>query len=294
MNIAIFGRLTKTTRFDVLGEFFAYLQTTGVQASILASYAEELRTHGLDAATSGIRRFDTLSDMGSPDFVYSIGGDGTILDAVRFIAHANIPILGVNAGRLGFLASVNQQELQTATADLIVNAWKPDVRSLLSITAKPNPVFADFNCGLNEITVHKALSNEMITVHTFVNGEFLNSYWTDGLIVSTPTGSTAYSLACGGPILSPKTPSFVLTPIAPHSLTVRPMVIPDSAVISFAIESRSGQALVALDNRTELIADSTELAVRRADVGVTLVRLPSRGYFSTLRSRLSWGLDTRG
>ena len=292
MQIALFGRLTKTTQPAVLAEFVAFAREQGVGLRVLAAYADELERAGL-ALGPHIERFEQAEQLSDVSFLYSIGGDGTILDAVRFIGRHNIPVLGVNAGRLGFLASVNQHELQTATLDLLANAWKPDVRTMLSIQAKPQPVFNDNNRGLNEVTIHKANSNEMITIHTYVNGEFLNSYWTDGLVISTPTGSTAYSLACGGPIVSPAAASIVITPIAPHSLTVRPMVIPDHAVISLAIESRSGQALVALDNRTELISDHTELAVRKADVTATLVRLPARSYFQTLRGRLSWGLDSR-
>lgn len=293
MKIALFGRLTKTTLPEVLAEFFAFARERGIEMHALAGYADELKTLGLDLGSYGIATYHDIAEVADANFVYCLGGDGTILDAVRFIGATRLPILGVNAGRLGFLASVNQQELQTATLDLLANAWKPDVRTMLSVQAKPNPIFVGYNNGLNEVTIHKANSNEMITIHTYVNGEFLNSYWTDGLVISTPTGSTAYSLACGGPILSPTTASFVVTPIAPHSLTVRPMVIPDTAVISLAIESRSGAALVALDNRTELISDHTELAVRKSELAATLVRLPARSYFQTLRGRLSWGLDSR-
>ncbi len=292
MQIALFGRLTKTTQLGVIHEFVDFARERDIRLHVLQAYADELQHAGLSLGPE-IARFKQAEQIAQANFVYSLGGDGTILDTVRFIGRLPLPVLGVNAGRLGFLASVNQHELQAATLDLLANAWKPDVRTMLSLQAKPQPVFVDNNRGLNEVTIHKANSNEMITIHAYVNGEFLNSYWTDGLVISTPTGSTAYSLACGGPIMSPTAASMVITPIAPHSLTVRPMVIPDSAVISLAIESRSGQALVALDNRTELISDHTELAVRKADIAATLVRLPARSYFQTLRGRLSWGLDSR-
>jgi NAD+ kinase len=194
---------------------------------------------------------------------------------------------------LGFLASISQHELCAVTDDLIRNAWRDDRRTMVEVEAEPTGIFGDYNYGLNEVTIHKSHSNEMITVHTYINGELLNSYWADGLIIATPTGSTAYSLACGGPILTPQAGAFVITPIAPHSLTVRPIVIPDSSVISFEIESRSGQVIVALDNRTEIVNNNIALAVRKASFDTRLVKLMPRSFYHTLRTRLNWGLDTR-
>jgi NAD+ kinase len=294
MHIAVFGRVTKTTNFEVLRDFFLHLQQEGITYSILGEYAVQLSQHKvLEPPAQPARLFDTVQQVQGADFLYCIGGDGTILDAVHFLGRTPIPILGVNAGRLGFLASVSQYELKLATADLKRNAWKTDPRTLLTLESRPAKIFETERFGLNEITIHKSNSNEMIVIHTFINGEFLNSYWTDGLIVSTPTGSTAYSMACGGPIISPRSSVLVITPIAPHSLTVRPMIIPDNSVISFEIESRSGQALVAVDNGTTLVPENIELAVKKADFVLNLVKLPSRSYFNTLRNRLNWGLDNR-
>jgi NAD+ kinase len=225
--------------------------------------------------------------------MYSIGGDGTLLDAVRLVGKNPIPILGINVGRLGFLTHATLDNLPQLTNELSKNNFLVEARSLIIAETEPHNIFGNENYGLNEVTIHKANSNEMIVIHVYVNGEFLNTYWADGLIISTPTGSTAYSLACGGPIISPRSNTFVLTPIAPHSLTVRPIILPDDIIISFEVESRSGQALVAVDNRTTLVQNHQEIAIRRADFDIQLVRLPNRSYFDTLRYRLNWGLDVR-
>lgn len=292
MRIALFGRWTKSTNLEVLADFVQYLHAEGIQYNVHADYVAQMSEHGFEfVGASGT--YDTCEALRGTDFLFVIGGDGTILDAVRFVGKAGLPIVGVNAGRLGFLTTVSQYELKAAMQDLTRNAWRIDPRAMLTVETRPDRKFQKCNYGLNEVTIHKANSNEMITISTYINGEFLNAYWADGLIISTPTGSTAYSLACGGPIIAPTAGVLVLTPIAPHSLTVRPLVISDDAVISFEIQSRSGQALVAVDNVTELVDQQTEVAVRKAAFTANLVRLPSRTYFATLRGRLNWGLDQR-
>ncbi|MCZ2357409.1 MAG: NAD kinase [Bacteroidia bacterium] len=294
MKIAIYGKTTKNTNFTILGDFLYFLHSQQIDYVLHEEYASELRSQPFFKEHLGIIQniFRDISDIQDIDFFYCIGGDGTLLNAVRFLKHFTVPVVGVNAGRLGFLTPIQQQAIEEVTVELLNNAWKLDERSLIELSSYPE-IFADWNFGLNEITIHKAISNEMIVVHTFVNGEFLNSYWCDGLIVSTPTGSTAYNLACGGPLISPNSGTFVLTPIAPHSLTVRPIIVADSSVISFQIESRSGNALVAIDNRTEIVPAKIELAVRKSIHKLHLVRAGSRTFFSTLRSRLNWGLDPR-
>ncbi len=294
MHIAIYGRHTKTTNYEVLRDFLLYLQAEDIRYSLHSDYALPLAQHGvLDAPVQPHKLFEKAEQIAGVDFLYCIGGDGTMLDVVHFLGREPIPVLGVNSGRLGFLASVSQYELKPATADLKRNAWKSDPRTLITLESRPEPIYTEERVGLNEVTLHKSNSNEMIVIHTYINGEYLNSYWADGLIISTPTGSTAYSMACGGPIISPRSGTFVITPIAPHSLTVRPIVIPDTSIVSFELETRSGQALVAVDNSTVTVPHNIELAVRKADYQLTLVKLPSRSYFNTLRTRLSWGLDTR-
>lgn len=296
MRLAIFGRLTANTNLDQLGQFFDYLHCHRIPFSIHHEYAEELA--GLAAFAPHhshlASTFSEMREVAECDYLFSLGGDGTLLDAIRYIGHLEIPIVGVNFGRLGFLASGQQEDLLSITDGLRLGSYKLDTRKMIQVDSNPALNFGGHNVGLNEVTLHKANSNEMIVIHTYINGEFLNTYWADGLIISTPTGSTAYSLACGGPIMMPSADVFVLTPIAPHSLTVRPFIVPDNAVVSFELESRSGQALVAVDSRTELVNTQTvEIAIRRAPTLAKLVKVNAPSYFSTLRTRLNWGRDTR-
>ena len=205
-----------------------------------------------------------------------------------------VPVLGVNFGRLGFLTTITQANLYNATEELMRDMYKVDLRTAIVVESNPKGLFEEYNLGLNDFTIHKTQSNEMITVHTYINGEFMNSYWGDGLIIATATGSTAYSLSCGGPIIHPNSGAFVITPVAPHSLTVRPVILSDDYVISFEIESRTGKAMVALDTRSQEINNKMEIAVRKAKEKIKLVRVASStGYFNNLRGRLMWGRDSR-
>lgn len=294
MKIAIFGRITDNTDLSVLSRFFAYLPTRQIDYIIYQPYAHQLRAHlpemaGLDDS----RVFSHKEDVEHCRFLYCFGGDGTVLEAVRFTGRMGKPILGVNFGRLGYLTSITQQDLIAATEELLRDMYRIDRRSLLSVVSDPPGIFGDNHYGINDLTIHKSKTNEMITVHCYINGEFLNSYWGDGLIVATPTGSTAYSLSCGGPIIFPSSATFAITPVASHSLTVRPVVIPDDWVVSFEIESRSGEAMVALDTRTELVEAKTAIAVRRANFKVNLLRMSTTKYVDNLRRSLMWGSDNR-
>ncbi len=294
MKIAIFGRITDNTDLSVLSQFFAYLPTKGIDYLLYKPYAEELKRHLPEMAevASG-RVFSSKKAIEDCRFLYCFGGDGTVLEAVRFTGKVGKPILGVNFGRLGYLTSISQHELITATEELLRDMYRIDRRSLLSVVSDPPGIFGDNHYGINDLTIHKSKTNEMITVHCYINGEFLNSYWGDGLIVATPTGSTAYSLSCGGPIIFPSSATFAITPVASHSLTVRPVVIPDDWVVSFEIESRSGEAMVALDTRTELVEANTSIAVRRANFKVNLLRMSTTKYVDNLRRSLMWGSDNR-
>jgi NAD+ kinase len=295
MRIALYGKLTRNTRLDLLAEFFAYLEQAGVTHSIFSPYATELAAADKNDLLSKYldKRFQTIEEIEKANFLYSLGGDGTLLDALRFSAKTELPIVGVNLGRLGFLTTGSQEEILAITERILAGNWRLEERTMLEVHSSKGELFGESNVGLNDLTIHKSSSNEMIVVHTYINGEFLNRYWTDGLIISTPTGSTAYSLACGGPIMMPRANVFLVTPIAPHSLTVRPFILPDDAVLSFQLESRSGSALVALDSRTEVVPDSVEISVQKASCKARLVKTGSPSYFSTLRSRLNWGLDVR-
>ncbi len=237
--------------------------------------------------------FNNSADLDeSIDFLISLGGDGTLLDTVTLVRNKNIPVLGINFGRLGFLASLGRDELSSAVQSLIKRTVVIDKRSLIHLDAD-KPLFGEVPYGLNEFAIHKTDTSPMIKIHTYLNGEFLNTYWADGLIVSTPTGSTGYSLSCNGPVVFPESSSFVITPVAPHNLNVRPIVVPDTNIISFEIEGRSDQFICALDSRKEIVDKNVQLAVRREAFTLSLVRLNENNFLQTLRNKLSWGLDTR-
>ncbi|MEO1449629.1 MAG: NAD kinase [Bacteroidota bacterium] len=294
MKIAIFGRITDNTDYSVLARFFTYLRSRGITYMLNQDYARKLQPklpEHISLAPEAV--FTDKASLQSCRFLYCFGGDGTVLEAVRFAGPLDKPILGVNFGRLGYLTSVSQSEVIEATEELMKDMFKIDERSLLSVVSDPPGLFAENQYGINDLTIHKSKTNEMITVHTYINGEFLNSYWGDGIIVATPTGSTAYSLSCGGPIIFPSSATLAITPVAPHSLTVRPVVIPDDWVVSFEIQSRSGEAMVALDTRTELVTAGTAIAVRRAGFKAKLLRMSTAKHVDNLRRSLMWGSDNR-
>lgn len=296
MKIAIFGRLTDNTDIDSLVKFFRFLAENNFPFFVYHLYYEQLITkYAKEMRPFAMPTFSSPKDLNGTKFLYSFGGDWTVLECVRMMGNHSlaIPILGVNFGRLGYLTSVSQDEIIAATQALMRDSYRIDERGLLSIISEPKGVFGDKNFGLNDLTLHKSSSNEMITVRVYVNGELLNSYKGDGLIIATPTGSTAYSLACGGPIIFPSSENFIITPVAPHSLTVRPVVIPNTCVISCEVESRSGEAMVALDTRTEIIKAGTFIAVKKADFHAKLVRMMDEKYIDTLRRTLMWGSDAR-
>jgi NAD+ kinase len=237
--------------------------------------------------------FNSYNDIKDKvDVMLSLGGDGTILGTVDIIRDSGIPVIGINFGRLGFLASVNKNDIAAAINALVNKQFTLDSRVLLEIKSDP-VVFKNQNTALNDITIHKRDNAAMITIHAFLNDEYLNSYWGDGIIVSTPTGSTAYSLSCGGPIVFPQSGNFVITPISPHNLNVRPIVISDNQKLTFKVETRSTNYLVSCDSKTETIDTSSVFTVRKARYDFNLVRLNNESYLSTLRNKLMWGLDAR-
>jgi NAD+ kinase len=226
------------------------------------------------------------------DCLISLGGDGTVLDSVTLVGDSNIPILGINYGRLGFLASISKDELTLMVDALMNRTYVIDKRALIHLDANI-PIFGTTPYGLNEFVIHKRDTSSMIKIHTYLNGEFLNSYWADGLIVSTPTGSTGYNMSCNGPILFPDSASFVITPVAPHNLNVRSIVVPNTSVISFEIEGRTDELICALDARKEIVPKSIELALKQELFSVSFIRLNENSYLTTLRTKLTWGLDKR-
>ena len=227
------------------------------------------------------------------DLLISFGGDGTLLDTVTMIKDSNIPVLGINAGRLGFLANITQEDIVLAVKALKNKDYKLDQRSLLQVKSKTLSEIKTSNFALNEITIHKKDSSSMLKIDAFLDNEFLNSYWADGLIISTPTGSTAYSLSCGGPIISPGSNNFVITPVSPHNLNLRPMVVGDKVVIRLRAESRESQFLLTMDSRSVSIENNEEIFISKADFSIKLIELPDHNFFKTIRNKLFWGKDSR-
>lgn len=226
------------------------------------------------------------------DFMISMGGDGTLLDCLCFVREKDIPIIGINFGRLGFLTDIGKSDIDELVTSMINRTFQIDRRTLVHLDSNI-PLFDKMPYGLNEFTIHKKDTSAMIKIHTYLNGEFLNTYWSDGLIVSTPTGSTAYSLSCGGPIIFPDAANFVITPVAPHNLNVRPIVVPDHNIISFEIEGRSDQFLITLDSRIETVDNQVQLAIRKETFTLGLLRRHESNFLTTLRNKLLWGIDKR-
>ncbi len=291
MKVAIYGRPTSNNISEQVQCLFHKLNEYKTEMLIYEPFYNFLKQK--IHISGAIKTFNTHSDLnGDVDYMLSIGGDGTFLATLNFVRDSGIPILGVNTGHLGFLANVAQIEINNAIDALLNKKFSIEKRALLSVSA-PNNLFGEVNYGLNELTIFKKDSSSMITIHTYINGEFLNSYFADGLIIATPTGSTAYSLSCGGPLVMPGSQNFVITPIAPHNLNVRPLVISDNNIITIKVEARSGHYRATIDSRSEVIDSSIELTLKKADFQLHLVKLQNQNFFNTIRNKLLWGLDKR-
>lgn len=291
MKVAIYSRIIDNEQKADVQQLLDELDKENIEPVIYHPFFEFIKSSFRFPEKTSI--FSDPADLGdSIDFVISLGGDGTLLDTVTLVRDKNIPVLGINFGRLGFLASIGRGELYTAVQSLVKRNIVIDKRSLIHLDAD-KPLFGNVPYGLNEFAIHKTDTSPMIKIHTYLNGDFLNTYWADGLIVATPTGSTGYSLSCSGPVVFPESSSFVITPVAPHNLNVRPIVVPDDNVISFEVESRADHFICALDSRKEIVEKKVQLAVRRESFNISLVRLNENNFLQTLRNKLSWGLDTR-
>lgn len=289
MKVAIYSRGLDHDLKTQLIILLTELQKHNIGILLLQSLA----AYNLEVDAKGITIFSESSELDeSVDCLISLGGDGTILDAVALVRDKNIPILGINFGRLGFLAGIGKEELTTAVDALVSGTYVVDKRTLIHLDASI-PLFGDTPFALNEFAIHKRDISPMIKVHTYLNGEFLNTYWCDGVIVATPTGSTGYNLSCNGPIVFPDSSSLVITPVAPHNLNVRSIVIPDSNIISFEIEGRTDQMICAMDARREIVDKDIQLAIKKEKFTVSLVRLNENNFLSTLRTKLTWGMDKR-
>ncbi|MDC3306188.1 NAD kinase [Flavobacteriales bacterium] len=226
------------------------------------------------------------------DFLFSIGGDGTLLKAVTYVRETDVPILGINTGRLGFISSISADQIDDAITDILKGNYTINERTLLELSTDKK-LFKDKNFALNEVAVSKKDTSSMIRIDAFVDDEFLNTYWADGLVVSTPTGSTGYSLSCGGPIIMPGTNNIIITPNAPHNLNVRPIVIDDNSIIKLKVEDRDQLALVSLDSRSRAFDAETELIIKKANFKTKLVQPQNNSFTTTIRHKLMWGLDKR-
>jgi NAD+ kinase len=290
MRVAVHGKEFNRQSAPLVIRVFEIL--TAAQASIFVS---SKFGHYLRSSSFKSFRYETYDPTQPPpevNFFISIGGDGTLLESVTHIRERETPVLGINTGRLGFLATISGEETEQALLRVLDGAYTLDKRSPLKLETNAD-IFNSLNFGLNDFTVVKKDTSSMITIHTFIDGEFLNSYWADGIIVATPTGSTGYSLSCGGPLIFPRSGNFVITPVSPHNLTVRPIVVSDKSVISFRVEGRSKRFLVSLDSRISSVDSSVELTIKKADFNVNLIQLEGQHYFKTLRQKLNWGLDIR-
>lgn len=291
MKVAIYGRSTNNNTSEYIQSLFQKLDEYKTEMLIYEPFYKFLKQKIQISGT--IKTFNSHSDLNEDiDCMLSIGGDGTFLTTLTFIRDSGIPVLGINTGHLGFLANVAQTEIINAIDALLNKKFSIEERSLLSVTA-PENLFGNINYGLNELTIFKKDSSSMIAIHTYINGEFLNSYFADGLIIATPTGSTAYSLSCGGPLVMPGSQNFVITPIAPHNLTVRPLVISDNNIITIKVEGRSSHYRATLDSRSEVIDSSVELTLKKANFHLHLIKLHNQNFFNTIRNKLLWGLDKR-
>ena len=291
MKFAIYGREFNNSVLPYVQDVFDALERYGIAPLVYEKYYDFIKDKVKLPANVPI--FTSNAELiNEAVLLISLGGDGTLLDTLSLVRDSGIPVIGINFGRLGFLASINKDDISNAIEALLNHEYSLDQRSLLSLQSKRR-LFGDENFALNDITIHRRDNSAMMIIHAYMNGDFINSYWADGLIIATPTGSTAYSLSCGGPIIFPSSQNFVITPIAPHNLNVRPVVVPDNVSLTFEVEARSAKFLVSCDSRTETVDRSVKITLSKAQFYVNLIRLNNESYLTTLRNKLLWGIDTR-
>lgn len=290
MKVALHGLALRAEFFPQIISLFQLLEAAGIEVFVTRPFDKQLRQ--IEKHSLKYWVLENAEDFSDLDFFMSIGGDGTLLDTVCVVGGLEIPILGLNTGRLGFLATVAKDKIEEALDHLVTGNYQIESRTLLSLESN-RKLFHGLNFALNEFTIHKRDTSSMITVHTYIDGKYLNSYWADGLIVSTPTGSTGYSLSCGGPLITPGAKNFVITPVSPHNLNVRPIIVSDDSEISFEIEGRTDKFMISLDSRSTSISADLKLSVKKEKFSAKLVKLPHYHFFDTLRQKLNWGFDMR-
>jgi NAD+ kinase len=292
MKVAIFGQYYQNDTRPIIKDIFVFFNRNGVEMVREEKFLKILYEEKI--VEKQYNTFSTHSDLNSSfDILISIGGDGTILRAATFVRDSGIPILGINAGRLGFLAKVQKENIESFLQFVLEKKYTISQRSLLTIDCSPTNSGIDINFAMNEVAVSRKDTTSMITIETFLNGEYLNSYWADGLIIATPTGSTGYSLSCGGPILTPDVKGLVVTPIAPHNLNARPLVIPDDTEITLKVSGREAQYLVSLDSRITSVNNNSVIKIKKTPFNINMVEIPEETFFKTLRTKLLWGEDKR-
>jgi len=289
MTIALFGKNIAPENGDYMRRLFNELSDNQVEITVYQPFADLVKTFVPEGVNYTV--FHSHDDLNA-DILFSIGGDGTILDTVPFVRDSGMPVLGINMGRLGFLSSISKNEIGEAVKSVLAGDYSVEHRTLLELVA-PENVFGDVRYALNELNVIRNPEHSLLAIKVFVDDVYLNTYWGDGILLATPTGSTAYSLSAGGPIIAPNAKNFVITPIATHNLTVRPVVIPDDSVIRIQVEGRERKFVFSMDSRNCTLDTSVQLEVRKAHFCLNLVRMRGEDFFGTIRNKLMWGKDNR-
>ncbi|MGB2087359.1 MAG: NAD kinase [Psychroflexus salarius] len=292
MKVGIFGQSYYPETEKYLNQLLSVLKANQTEFYFEENYLKLITNKGFINKSEAYSTFTNLDK--SYDYFFSIGGDGTILSAASFVKDLEIPIIGINTGRLGFLATIHDDEIKSSIQEILDGNFKLSKRSLLEVeTSTRDQSLKPFNFALNEVAISRKDTTSMITIEVWLNDEYLNAYWSDGIIISTPTGSTGYSLSCGGPIISPQTQSFVITPIAPHNLNARPLLIPDNTEITLKVSGREERYLISLDSRIETFSKDVSIKLKKADFKIGLVTQNSDSFIATLRKKLLWGEDNR-
>lgn len=291
MNVAIYGRKVNKQTIVYFEELLKHLKALGWKPVLEKDLKDQLSEKiGL---VSGCDVFESHLDLKTGiDLTISMGGDGTFIETVGYIRDSQVPILGINMGRLGFLANISRDQIEVALDLVHKKQYEFQLRSLLRIHTEEN-LYGDDNFALNEVSLHKKDTSSMITVHASLDDKYLNSYWSDGLIVSTPTGSTAYSLSCGGPIVTPGCKVHIMTPIAPHNLNVRPMVVPDHLPIKLSVEGRERKYLISVDGKSKNIKKGEEVLIEKAEFMINVIKFEDNNFLDTIRNKMMWGIDKR-
>lgn len=291
MRVAIYGKKITKQTIPVFTEVFSFIEQLGWSIVLERELKETLQSK--TGVNKNYDTFSTYLDFYSGiDLTISLGGDGTFIKSVSYIRNSGVPIMGINTGRMGFLSNISKDQIEDTLTKVKNKEFEFQKRSLLRVYTEED-LFGEDNFALNELTVHKKDTASMITVHASLDNKYLNSYWADGLIISTPTGSTAYSLSCGGPIITPGCQVHILTPIAPHNLNVRPMVVPDHFPIELSVEGRDRKSLLSLDGNSKSIKQGEKVVVKKAEFMINVIRFENNNFLDTIRNKMLWGIDIR-